>query len=287
MATARDIRRRIRAIQNTKKITKAMEMVAAAKLRRAQERALSSRPYARRLVEALGELAGYQGDEAPHPLLVRPRAGAVVYCLITADRGLAGAYNGNLVRLMSSIIREEDRPVALVCVGRKGYEYFRRRNVEILGSFVNLGEEARFQKAEEIAEMLMGLFIGGQAAEVKLVYTEFISAISLKPRVVDLLPVDSPKKEARGGMSKSYIFIPSAARLIEELLPKLVKNQVYQALLEAKASEHAARMTAMRSASDNAQGLIEKLTLQYNRARQAAITTEILEVVAGAEALKG
>ncbi len=288
MASARDIKRRIRSVQNSKKITKAMEMVSAAKLRKSQERTVAARPYAQRLAEALREVAAHQGDDVTHPLLAKARTGRTVYCVITADRGLAGPYNGNIIRLMNGILREADEPIGLVVVGRKGNDFFKRRGADIIGSFLNLGEEARFSNAEEIAEALMGLFVEGKAKEVKLVYTEFVSAVSLRPKVLDLLPVAPQGGSGEsGGVNRSYIHIPSAKRIIEELLPKLVKNQVYQALLESKASEHAARMTAMRSASDNAQGLIEDLTLQYNRARQAGITTEILEVVGGAAALNG
>ncbi len=284
MAGARDVKRRIRAIQNTKKITKAMEMVAAAKLRKAQDRATAARPYADRLARALRRLARSGGD-VTHPLLAEPKAGKVVYCVVSADRGLAGSYNVNVIRAATTAMRDTEAETAVVAVGRKSVEFFRRRGVEVLGSFVNIGEEARYALAEEIAETLMGLFLEGRARAVRLVFTEFRSALSQRPKVMEILPV-KPEKADQDAKGASYIFIPSPEQLLQDLLPKLVKNQVYQALLEAKASEHAARMRAMGAAAKNAQELIDKLTLEYNRIRQATITKEISEIVGGAEAMK-
>ncbi len=284
MAGARDVKRRIRAVQNTKKITKAMEMVAAAKLRKAQERAMAARPYAERLGRALRRLAR-SGADISHPLLVEPKEGKVVYCVISADRGLAGSYNVNVIRAGATSMRDAGAETAVVAVGRKSLEHFRRRSVEVLGSFVNIGEEARYALAEEIADTLMGLFLEGKARAVRLVYTEFRSALSQRPNEVEILPIRAEKEEKEARAS-SFIFVPSAEKLFQDLLPKLVKNQVYQALLEAKASEHAARMRAMGAASKNAQELIETLTLEYNRIRQASITKEISEIVGGAEAMK-
>lgn len=300
MANVRDLKRRIRAIQNTKKITKAMEMVAAAKLRRAQERALAARPYARQLRDVMAALARERGLERDHPLLVTPQQGGVVFCLVTADRGLAGSYNANLIRFAQAAMAEAGEGVGFVAVGRKGLDYFRRRGVQVYAQFVNVGEEARYALAEEIAETLMGLFVEGRAREVRLVFSRFVSALSQRPEQLVLLPVVADRRVAaqavgrppkgdgatEAGWAPSFIHVPSAAAVLAELLPRLVKNTVYQALLEAKASEHAARMTAMRSATDNAQELIEELTLEFNRARQTAITTEISEIVGGAEALK-
>ncbi len=311
----RDLKRRIRAIKNTKKITKAMEMVAAAKLRRAQERAVSARPYADLLRQTMVALVRERGIEGDHPLLAVPERGDVVFCLVTADRGLAGSYNANLVRFTQAALASAGERVGIVAVGRKGLDYFRRRGVPVYAHFVNVGEEARYTLAEEIAEVMMGLFVEGKAREVRLVFSRFVSALSQRPEQVTVLPVAAdrrlaaavaasaaaaphaagadqagaggPGAGAAGGRLPSFIHVPSAAAVLAELLPRLVKNAVYQALLEAKASEHAARMTAMRSATDNAQELIEELTLEFNRARQTVITTEISEIVGGAEALKG
>lgn len=285
LASGRDIKRRIRAVQNTKKITKAMEMVAAAQMRKAQVRATSARPYAERLERTLRRLAR-SGADISHPFLAEPKDGKVVYCVISADRGLAGSFNVNVVRTALASMRDAGAETAVVAVGRKGLEALRRRGAEVAASFTGIGEEARFALAEEIAEVLMNLFLEGRARAVRLVYTEFRSALSQRPREVEILPVraETGRKEGRAA---SFIFVPSAEALFRELLPKLVKNQVYQALLESKASEHAARMRAMGAASKNAQELIETYTLQYNRIRQASITKEISEIVGGAEAMKG
>lgn len=284
MASARDVKRRMRAVQNTKKITKAMEMVAAAKLRKAQERALAARPYADRLSRALRRLAR-SGADISHPLLVEPKEGKVIYCVISADRGLAGSFNINVIRAAASSMRDAGADTAVVAVGRKSVEYFRRRGVEVLASFVNVGEEARYALAEEIAETLMAHFLEGRASAVRLVYTEFRSALNQRPKEIEILPI-KPEQEEKEVKASSFLFVPSAEQLFQDLLPKLVKNQVYQAMLESKASEHASRMRAMGAASKNAQELIGTLTLEYNRIRQAAITKEISEIVGGAEAMK-
>ena len=229
-------------------------------------------------------------DETRPLLEPSARGGPVVFCLVTADRGLAGSYNANLLRFAGEALRRREGPVALVAVGRKGRDHFQRRGVPILHGFVNIGDEARYALAEEIAETLMGLFVAGQAREVYLIYSEFRSALSQRPVEVPLLPLRAPRPEEKvlpaGKWAPTSIFIPSAGDLFGELLPKMVKIQVYRGLLEAKASEHAARMTAMRSATENAEELIEELVLEFNRARQTAITTEIAEIVGGAEALK-
>ncbi len=260
-------------------------MVAAAQMRKAQVRATSARPYAERLNRTLRRLAR-SGADISHPLLVEPRDGKVVYCVISADRGLAGSFNVNVVRAALSSMRDAGAETAVVAVGRKSLEFFRRRGIEVRSSFTNIGEEARYALAEEIAEVLMGLFLEGQAKAVRLVFTEFRSALSQRPKEVEILPVrpESREKESR---ASSLIYVPSAEQLFQDLLPKLIKNQVYQALLESKASEHASRMRAMGAASKNAQELIETYTLQYNRIRQASITKEISEIVGGAEAMKG
>lgn len=284
MANTRQIKRRIRATENIKKITKAMEAVSAAKLRRAQERAVAARPFAGRLEEMLRRVAA-AGAAAEHPLLIEPESNATAYIFITADRGLAGSYNAMLLRQMGLRVGRDEN-VGLLAVGRKGYEHFRKRGVQIYERWLRIGEDARYELAEEVAEYAMNLFTSGRVGKVKLLYAEFITAMSQRPKEVQLLPVAPPEAQPEHGVEE-YIFVPSARELLDVLLPRIVKIEVYQALLEAKASEHGARMTAMRSATDNAGELIETLTLQYNRARQAAITTEISEIVGGAEALKG
>lgn len=291
MAGTRDIKRRIRAIQNTKKITKAMEMVAAARLHRAEMRARGSKPYSESLRAIASRLAGILFPEGVEPgefpLLPgrKKLPGRSVVAVITADRGLCGSYNANVIRLAQRCLEEAGPEAGVVAVGKKGYDFFRRRGVPMLGHFTRLGEEARHTLAVEVAETLMGLFMSGEAREVQLVYTEFFSALSLRPTAITLLPLLPPAGAERPAAAP--IFVPDARSVFAELLPRLVTDQVYHALIEAKASEHAARMTAMRSATENAAELIEELTLEFNRARQTAITTEIVEVVSGAEALKG
>ncbi len=291
MAGVRDIKRRIRAIQNTKKITKAMEMVAAARLHRAEARARGAKPYSERLRAIAARLSGILLPEGVEPgefplLAGREKlSGRSVVAVITADRGLCGSYNANVIRLAKRCMEEAGPGAAVVAVGKKGYDFFRRRGVPVLAHFTRLGEEVRPALAVEVAETLMGLFMGGEAREVQLVYTEFFSALSLRPTAITLLPLLPPPGERKPPVAP--ILVPDAREVFSELLPRLVTDQVYHALIEAKAAEHAARMTAMRSATENAAELIEELTLEFNRARQTAITTEIVEVVSGAEALKG
>lgn len=287
MPGMRDIKRRIRSIRNTQQITKAMKMVAAAKLRKVQAGVVAARPYADKVREVMERLV--RGAETfNHPLLdVRPRQ-AVGYVVLTGDRGLCGGYNANIIRLTEQRLRaEEEAKTALVPVGRKGRDYFRRRRYEIFKSFTELGDIPNFIQARELARELVAMYQDGVFDEVNLVYTEFISALRQRPVVVRLLPVASPEGEDKGaGDQVEYIYEPSPAGVLDTLLPRYVETQVYRALLEAKASEWGSRMTAMGSATDNAAEMIDKLTLSFNRARQAAITKEINEVVSGAQALQ-
>lgn len=301
MATLRDIRRRIRAVNNIQQITRAMYMVAAAKLKRAEEQARAGRPYAAKLRDLINRLAAAV-DDYRHPLLERREdERRVMMVLVTADRGLAGAYNANLIRTAQRALRElEDRDVSLLTVGRKGREFFRRTGVTMLDGSLDLGETIEFSQARSIARLCKEAFESGQVDRVVLVYSQFLSAVAQRPVVETLLPVggvdpaavsaaadgdDSPATD--DPYRREYLFEPSAAAILDELLPRYVETVVYRALLEAKASELGARMTAMKNATDNAEELVDSLTLQMNRARQAAITTEIAEIVGGAEALEG
>lgn len=271
-------------------ITKAMKLVAAAKLRKAQERVVSARPFARGLQEVLSRLAA-QGTVS-HPLFETRERRTVAYVVVTGDKGLCGSYNVNIFRRATAAIRDEKTELALVAIGRKGRDFYARRGRQFVKEFVGLGEEPSFPLAKDIARQLISLFLSGEVDEVRLIYTEFISALQQKPVEIQLLPVAPPRAEAaRGGKGKAvaqvdYIFEPNAEDLLNTLVPKFVETQVYRILLEAKASEQGARMTAMGSATDNASKMIGKLTLVYNRARQAGITREISEIVGGAEALK-
>jgi len=281
--STRDIKRRIRSIKSTQKITKAMEMVAAANLRRAQEKVIASRPYAAKLGEVLGRLVKGAGD-FQHPLLAVPDEGKIGYVVITGDRGLAGGYNVNILRLAKEHVDASEEEIDLFTLGKKGRDYFRFRGYPLIKSYTDIGDIPTFIQAQELSRELVELFSNGSFREVHLFYNRFISPIQQKPSSLQLLPIETADEDDSG--EAEYIFEPSSADVLGILLPKYVEIQVYQALLEAKASEHGARMTAMGSATDNAQEIIEKLTLMYNRARQAAITKEISEIVGGAEALE-
>jgi len=286
MPTLKVIRKRISSVRNTQKITKAMKMVSAAKLRRAQEAAVAARPYAQKLTELLRGVSATLDDES-HPLL-RPvenpdRVGLIV---ITSDRGLCGAYNGALLRHAAAFLRQQaPREVALVVVGRKGVEYFRRRSVAVVESHTQLGG-ASIAVAREIAAKVSKQFAEGQLDRVELLYSAFRSALSQVPTLETLLPV-RVEVDANAPPAVEHLFEPDRASLLDRLLPQFVELKIYRAMLEATASEQAARMTAMDSATSNAAKMIFSLTLAMNRARQAAITKELMEIVSGAEALKG
>lgn len=281
MAGKRDISRRIKAVKSTQQITKAMKLVAAAKLRKAQERVVSARPFARRLDEVLSRLAA-QGSVG-HPLFEARERRRVAYVIVTGDKGLCGSYNVNIIRRSAVAFAGEPAEKKLVAVGRKARDFFARRGRRFAREFVGLGEEPSFTQAKDIAQQLIGMFVSGEVDEVRLIYTEFINALQQKPVETQLLPVAPPAGRAVGA---DYIFEPAAGEVLNTLVPKYVETQVYRVLLEAKASEQGARMTAMGSATDNANKMIGKLTLAFNRARQAGITREISEIVGGAEALK-
>ncbi|MDK2821280.1 MAG: F-type H+-transporting ATPase subunit gamma [Clostridia bacterium] len=282
MPNMRDLKRRIRSVQNTQHITRAMKMVAAAKLRRAQSQVTAARPYAAKLQEVMQRLI-VAVDPESQPLAASREVKKVGYVVITGDRGLAGGYNANIIRLVEEKLRSEDRPSGLVCVGRKGREYFKRRQVEMVKTFSDIGDIPEYVQARELARQLIDLFLQGTFDEVNLAYTRFRSAISQEPQIDQLLPIKSSGESDESG---EYIYEPSPAEVLQSLLPRYCEIRVYQALLEAKASEHGARMTAMDNATKNAAEMIDKFTLSFNRARQAAITREISEIVAGADALK-
>jgi F-type H+-transporting ATPase subunit gamma len=257
-----------------------MKMVSAAKLRKAQQKLNAARPYARQLQGVLERLAQAPVDTI-HPLLIKRPVQKVVYVVITSDRGLCGGYNANLIRKTAGLIAETPQEVKLVTVGRKGRDFFRRGKIEFLAEFVALGDDPSYNQAKEIAQEVVRLYEQGEADEVNLMYTEFVSAINSRPTQVKLLPIEKPE----GKQSKQYIFEPSPDVILASLLPKYVETQIFRAILEGKASEQGARMSAMSSATDNAKDMIERLSLIMNRARQAAITKEISEIVGGAAAL--
>ncbi len=300
MPSLRDIRNRISSVKSTRQITKAMKMVAAAKLRRAQDAILKTRPYARLLDEALSRIAARAAaDEVvAHPLLaprVQRRAEVVV---ITSDRGLAGGFNSNISRRTQRFLTESgDRfeRVELATIGRKGREYFKARKIDVRKDFTGVHANLRYEKAEAIAAEYTARYLAGEVDAVFLAFNEFKSAISQTPVLFQLLPVETPAeaKEAAptspslGGTSGiDFKYEPSREALLRDLLPRHLATQVWRALLESAASEHGARMSAMESATKNAEEMIGLLTLQYNRARQAYVTKELMEIVGGAEALK-
>jgi len=284
MAKARDIKRRIRSIRSTMQVTRAMKMVSAAKLRRSQERIVQARPYARRMLEVLRSLASRANPDA-HPLLaVRPQE-RIAVVIVTADRGLCGSFNTNVYKKAAAFLEELSASQAsLYFVGRKGRDHFRRDRRPKKREWTDVYRTLGFTTAAEIAGDLMAEYVAGNTDAVYVVYNEFKSVIQQHPVVERLLPIERLDL-APGEVAEDYIYEPEPAALFDRVLPRHVEVQVYRSLLESVAAENAARMTAMESATTNAADLIESLTLYMNRVRQASITTEIIEVVSGAEAL--
>ena len=278
-----DIRRRIRSVKSTQQITKAMKMVSAAKLRRAQEAMFAARPYARKMLEVLNGLAA-RADPDSHPLLVERGHDKVLLVVITADKGLCGAFNTNIIRTAARFV--EDRgagEVELGVVGRKGRDAFKRRGFKVRSERVGVFQALRYATARGLAGELIAAFTGGEVDEVFLVYNEFKSVIQQRLVVDRLLPIERHALEPQQP-SLDYIYEPEPAGIFERLLPRHVEVQVWKALLESQAAEHGARMTSMDSATNNASEMIDRLTLYMNKVRQAAITKEIIEVVSGAGA---
>ncbi|KPK48227.1 MAG: ATP F0F1 synthase subunit gamma [Dehalococcoidia bacterium SM23_28_2] len=287
MATLRQIRRRIRTVENTAKITKAMELVAASKMRRAQTRALAGRPYAEKMRSVLASLAEtlpLQDPEAIHPLMRRRQVQSIDIILITPDRGLCGGLPANLNRHTASFIVERQLPARLICIGRKGRDFFRRSGAEIVAEFIGLGDYPGYEDVRPAARVAMDDYTYGLADEVYLSYALFVNTMVQRPQIFKLLPVEPPAEVATWEVD--YIYEPSRESIMAELLPRYVERQLYEALLEALASEQSARMVAMRSATDNANDMIRELTLTYNKARQESITKELLELTGGAEILR-
>ena len=284
MATLKEIQTRIKSVKNTQQITKAMKMVAAAKMRRAQERMFSARPYAEKIKELIQHLAA--SVENPQMALLQSRpVKNVTLVVVSADRGLCGSFNFNIFK---QVVQESqsapEASVSIVALGKKGYDFFRKRDYNIIDHRVDLFTSLEFAQANAIAVKLMNRFISGETDEVRLIYNEFKSVARQELVVENLLPLRLEDFESQH--SVDYIYEPDQAAILSALLPRHIKTQVWRALLESFASEQAARMIAMENATDNASELISDLTLQFNKARQASITTEILEIVGGAEALK-
>ena len=291
MANTREIRRRIRSVENTAKITNAIQLVAASKMRRAQDRALSARPYAEKMQTVLSHLSNVTADpDSSHPLLERREIGETAVILITPDRGLCGGLIANLERHTGEIVLGSERSgeISMIPVGRKGGDYFQRFGINFRASFQELGDYPGLAETQPISRIAIDDYISGHVDQVLLVYASFVNTVQQVPVTVPILPVEPPASEdgADGGEAQ-YIFEPSPREVLADLLPRYVDLLVYQAVLEAAASEQSARMVAMRNATDAANEMIDELTLVYNKARQEQITSELLDITGGVEALKG
>jgi F-type H+-transporting ATPase subunit gamma len=285
MASTREIRRRIRGVRNIKQVTRAMNMIAAARLRRAQLKAESARPYAERLSEILRDVQA--GGGARHPLLQQREVKRIGLLLVSSDRGLCGPFNALVIREAEQFIRRHSAEVRLITVGRKGRDYFRLHGLPVDAHFPQPSREVRLEELGEISKRVIADYTGGRYDQIFLCYSRFLSVLKSEPTVVQLLPLPAEQIEAHiGGRPAAYQFEPQAEALLATLLPQYVEVLIYRALVESLASEQAARMVAMKAATDSASEMIDQLTRQYNRARQDSITKQILEVASGAEALK-
>ena len=284
MANIRLIRRRIRGIQSTAKITRAMEMIATLKMRRAQERGLAGRPYSEKIFQVIADLAALpQAGDSLHPLLQRRPVNKIAIVHITPDRGLCGGLNANVNRKTASFIVEQSVPVTIVAVGRKGRDFMRWHRCEIHAEFTGLGDKPSLLDTLPISRIIIDDYSSGVIDLVYLVYAQFISTMTQKPVMQQILPVEPAT--IPGGENVDYIYEPDADAVLGELLPRFVEMQVYHAILESIASEQSARMVAMRNATDGANELVQDLTLMYNKARQEAITKELLDIAGGVAAL--
>lgn len=293
MATAREIRRHMKSVSNIGKITKAMKMVAAARLRRAQERAAASRPYALKITEVLSHVVADQTilaglDIKKHPLLQkRDEVKKIAYLVICSDKGLAGAYSSNVLKMALAEIRQCDKDYVIITSGRKARDFFQHRGYNVVKSHAGFSDRPQYENAVEIAKDAAQRFAAGEFDELRIVYTVFKTALSQIPTMEKILPVEPPaedKKEDKGA-GASFMFEPGEDEILSVLVPKYLETVIYAALVQSAASELGSRMTAMTSATDNAKALVANLELSYNKARQAGITRELNEIVGGVEAL--
>jgi len=282
VASQRDIRRRIGSVKNIKQITRAMQFVAASKLKRAQDATLAARPYSEKLDEVLADLAAVlTGDD--HPLLADRESGKRLIVLITTDRPLAGPLNTNIVRFVARDIVDHPGDLAVITVGRKGRDAMRRARVPLEAHFVTFGDRPTFADVLPLARLVTDDFLAGTYGRVDIVYSHWVSTLVQRPTLVTILPIQ-PAEDTEGIPGNQFIFEPSASVVLEQLLPRYVATRIFQAVLEAKASEESSRMVAMKNATENAEELIEDLTLSYNKVRQANITREMIEIASGANA---
>ncbi len=282
MPSQRDIRRRISASRNIRQITRAMQFVAASKLRRAQESTLAARPYAELLDEILADVASVLGGDE-HPLLGRREVGKRLIVLITSDRGLAGPLNTNAIRFASKEIVEHPGELELISVGRKGRDAMRRARVPIVAHFAGFGDRPSFDDILPLARLITDEYECGTYSQVDIVFTRFVSTLVQRADMAQLLPI-APSSDTRGILGSQFIFEPAPEEVLNELLPRYVGTRLYQAALESSASFYSSQMVAMKNATENADELIDDLTLSYNKARQASITSELIEIASGARA---
>jgi F-type H+-transporting ATPase subunit gamma len=289
MATLRDIKSRIKGVKSTQQITKAMKMVATAKLRRAQENVINSRPYARKIWQSFSHLAS-EKDLNTNPFFVQREVNNVALVIVTADKGLCGAFNSNIIKEAVKYFNEDLNnskvKVQLFCVGKKGFDFFSKRNYNLYDKKLGLFSSLKYSEALDISQKIISAYLDGTFDKVVIIYNEFKSIIQQKIVIEQFLPITLVKEQTEKKNQPNYIYEPDQKSIFEYMLPKHLKAQIWRILLESNASELGARMTAMDNASTNAKELIRTLQLKYNRERQAAITKELLEIVAGANALK-
>jgi F-type H+-transporting ATPase subunit gamma len=282
MASQREIRRRIAAVKNIKQITRAMQFVAASKLKRAQDSTLSARPYSQKIDELLADLATVIGGDE-HPLLARREEGKRLIVLITSDRGLAGPFNTNTIRYAAQEITEYSGDLAVVTVGRKGRDAMRRARVPMEAHFEGFGDRPTFADVLPLARLLTDDYLSGKYARIDIIFSQFVSTLTQRPSMDRLLPIEPPE-DTEGIPGNQFIFEPNPSAVLEQLLPRYIAARLFQAVLENKASEESSRMVAMRNATDNAEDLIQDYTLAYNKVRQSNITREMIEISTGAQA---
>lgn len=281
--SARSVKRKIRAVGNIKKITRAMQMVSAAKLKKVQQRLMELRPYADKIVEFLKGLSA-QVKDLDFPLFrAREKVERIGVVVVMADKGLCGSYNANMMRYVQKFLDEKKLPHKVVAIGRKSVDWFRKQDVPLEAEYVQLPTEVPFAQIRAMTKQVVDLFLHGGCDEVYLLFTRYVNAITFKPGHLKFLPIEPQS----GTLSHPYEFEPEPAKILEKLLPRYIEVSFHRLILESMSSEHAARMNAMRNATDSASDLISSLTLLYNNARQAGITKELLDIVGGAEALKG
>jgi F-type H+-transporting ATPase subunit gamma len=283
--SVRAIKRKVRSVGNIKKITRAMQMVSAAKLKKVQARLMELRPYSDKIREFLQGLAA-QVKDLNYPLFQpREKVKKIGVVVVMADKGLCGSYNSNMMRYVQKFLDEQKKPYLATAIGKKAVEWFRKQEIALQADYQQLPTEIPFSQIKSMTKALVDSFLSGEVDEVHLLFTRYVNALTFKPGSVKFLPIEPEKTDAK--LSHEYEFEPEPARILDKLIPRYVEVSFHRLLLESMSSEHAARMNAMRNATDSASDLISSLTLQYNNARQAGITKELLDIVGGAEALKG